>query len=272
VQSYLDSVALAVNNTSPGALSASTLVSYKAYVVTARTEVNAAVTALVTAENAETSAQNTLMLAQAGSTPQAIAAQQAVVLQAQAAVTSAQVALQNAELVAPFSGTVNDLTATVGLVVAPGAPMLTLTNSSGLKITGYVSESDVANVQPGDEASVTLDAFGTNMAFPATVTTVDNSQTTATDGTPAYEVTLHFTNPSSAIKDGMTGQVSITTAEHDNVIEVPSNLILSNNNESYVLVKNGNTTNQVEVQTGVVGTSTTEITSGLTVGEQVVSF
>ncbi|HEX4103967.1 MAG TPA: efflux RND transporter periplasmic adaptor subunit [Candidatus Paceibacterota bacterium] len=270
-QSYLDSVALAVNSAVPGGISPTTLAGYKANVVTARTEVNGAVTALVAAENAATAAQNTLMLAQAGSTPQAIEAQQAAVLQAQAALTNAQVALQNAQLIAPFSGMVNGLTATVGLVVSPGAPMLTLTNSSGLKITGYVAESDVADVQAADSASVTLDAYGTGTTFPATVTTVDTAETSV-NGTPAYEVTLHFTSPSSDFKDGMTGQVNIVTAEHDNVLEVPSNLILTNNNESYVLLVSGSGTSEVPVGVGVSGNGMTEITSGLKVGDQIATF
>lgn len=191
--------------------------------------------------------------------------------QAQAAAASAQVALDHASLVAPFSGTVQNLTAQVGQVVSPGAPVMSLINNSGLKIETYVSEKDVANIQAGDAAVVTLDAFGTGTTFPATVTTVDAAQSQV-NGAPAYLVTLHFTNPDSRLKDGMTGNVHIIEAEHDNVTEVPSDLVINNNGSYFVLVQNGSTAVQKQVQVGLIGASTTEITSGLNVGDQINSF
>ena len=54
-------------------------------------------------------------------------------------------------------------------------------------------------------------------------------------------VTLHFANPNSQIKDGMTGNVHIIEAEHDNVMEVPSNLVINNDDNYFVLVQNGST-------------------------------
>jgi RND family efflux transporter MFP subunit len=263
---------LVVNDAIPNAtVPAATLAQYKADVATARAEVQAAIAADSGDESALAAAQNVLTLAQAGSTPDQIAAQQAVVQQAQAAVASAQVALNNASLVAPFSGTVQNLTAQVGQVVSPGSPLLSLINNSGLKIEAYVSENDVANIKPGDDASVTLDAFGST-AFPATVTTVDAAQTQV-NGSAAYLVTLHFANPDSSIKDGMTGNVHIVEAEHDNVMEVPSNLVINNDNNYFVLVPSGKTTTEQPVQIGLVGNNgMTEITSGLNVGQTITNF
>ena len=83
------------------------------------------------------------------------------------------------------------------MVVTPGVPMLSLTNNGGLKIETNVSEADVAKVKDGDTANVTLDAYGTGTIFPATVATIDSAETTV-NGTPAYKVTLYFTNPTAA--------------------------------------------------------------------------
>jgi RND family efflux transporter MFP subunit len=272
IQSYIDTIALAVNGATPNTtVPAATLAQYKADVATARAEIEASISAVSGDQSALTAAQNVLSLAQAGSTPQAIEAQQAVVAQAQAALTSAQVALNNASLVAPFSGTVQDLTAQVGQVVSPGTPMMSLINEGGLKIQAYVSEKDVANVRPGDAADVTLDAFGTGTAFPATVTTVDAAETQV-NGSAAYLVTLHFENSNGQIKDGMTGNVHIIEAEHDNVIIVPSNFVINNGNDYFVVVPDGKTTMQQPVTIGIVGASTTEITSGLSVGETISNF
>lgn len=273
VQAYLDQLALAVNDASPtGQVTAATLAGYKVNIATARTEVDAAISTVTGAESALQSAQNTLALAQAGSTPQQIEAQQAVVDQAQAGVTSAQVALNNSVLTAPFSGTIQNLTAQIGQVVSPGAPVLSLVNNNGLKIEAYASEADVANIADGDSAQVTLDAFGTGTDFPATVSTIDTAETDV-NGTPAYLVTLHFTNPEPQAKDGMTGNVHIILAEHDNVVEVPSRLVINNGNNYFVLVATATGTQEEPVQIGLVGDNgMTEITSGINVGDQLANF
>lgn len=267
IESYVDQISLTVNGATPGGqISVAQLAAYKGDVATARAEIEASISAVSVDQSALTAAQNVLTLAQAGSTPQAIQAQEAAVAQAQAAASSAQVALDHASLVAPFSGTVQNLTAQVGQVISPGAPVMSLINNSGLKIQAYVSEKDVANIKPGDAAAVTLDAFGTGTSFPATVTTVDAAQSQV-NGATAYLVTLHFTSPNAQIKDGMTGNVQIIEAEHDNVVEVPSDLVIDDGNDYFVLVQHGSTAVQQPVQIGLVGTSTTEITSGLNVGD-----
>jgi RND family efflux transporter MFP subunit len=273
IQSYLNTISLAVNGAAANSsLSPSTLAAYKGYVSAARAETEGSMSAVSGAESALTAAQNQLALAQAGSTPQAIAAQQAVVAQAQAAATSAQVALDHASLIAPFSGTVQNLTAQAGQVVSAGAPILSLINSSGVKIETYVSETDVASIKSGDAATVTLDAFGTGTTFPATVTTMDAAETQV-NGSAAYMVTLHFANPDSRIKDGMTGNVHIVEAEHDNVVEVPSNLLINSNNEYFVLMQSDATTKKQPVQIGLVGDNgMTEVVSGLNEGNKIITF
>ena len=272
IKSYIDAIALVVNNATPSTnMTGAQITAYKAAVATARTEVEASISAVSGDQSALTAAQNTLALAQAGSTPQSIQAQAAVVAQAQAVATNAQVALGNASLVAPFSGTVQDLTAQVGQVVSPGTPVMSLVNNGGLKLETYVSENDVTSVKPSDTAIVTLDAFGTGTTFPATVTTVDAAETQV-NGAPAYMVTLHFTDPDSQIKDGMSGNVQIVEAEDDNVIAVPSNLVINDDGSYFVIKQAGDTAEKVPVQIGLVGTSTTEITSGLNVGDVINNF
>lgn len=273
IEAYLNTISLTVNGSAANvSLSPSTLAAYKGYVSAARAEIEGSTSAVSGAESALTAAQNQLALAQAGSTPQAIAAQQAVVAQARAAAASAQVALDHSSLVAPFDGIVQDLAAQTGQVVSAGTPIMSLINSSGLKIETYVSETDVANITSGDKATVTLDAFGTGTVFPATVTTVDAAETQV-NGSAAYMVTLHFTDPDSRIKDGMTGNVHIIEAEHDNAVVVPSDLVINDNNDYFVLMQNGNTTKKQPVQIGLVGNNgTTEIVSGLSVGDKVITF
>ncbi len=260
-------------------LLASTLAAYKVSATTGLNEVNGAVTEITAVEQNIASEKAAIAQAQAGlnlttasSTSQVIQEQQAAVAQAQAAAAAAQVALDNASLAAPFPGTVQALTAQVGQVITPSAPVLSLLNNDGLKIQTYVSEADVAKMKAGDAAEVTLDAFGTGTTFPTTVTTIDSAETQV-NGTPSYLITLHFTNSEPQVKDGMTGNVHIVLAEDDNVIVVPSRLVLNNGNRYFVLVKTSSGIEQKQVQIGPVGDNgTTEITSGINEGDTLANF
>ena len=273
IQSYVNTLALVVNGATPNStMTATVLAGYKVNVATARTEVTAAISALNGAETGLTNAQNALALAEAGATAQDIEAQAAAVLQAQAAATSAQVALGHAQLAAPFAGTVDNLTAKIGQVVAPGVAVVSLINNTGLKVQAYVSETDVAKIKVGDSANVTLDAYGTGTVFPATITAIASGETQI-NGSPAYQVTLHFVSPSSTIKDGMTGNAHIILGEHDNVLEVPSRLIINDGNQYFVLVQNGGTADRTQISTGLTGNDgMTEVTSGVGEGSTLVNF
>jgi RND family efflux transporter MFP subunit len=277
IQSLMDEAISALNG-EVGLTTANTA-SYKVSATTGLNEVDAALSEITAAqqgiaseEAAIAQAQAQLNVTTASSTPQDIEEQQAAVAQAQAAVSAAQVALDNAVLNAPFSGTVQDLTAQVGQVVSPGTQVLSLVNNGGLKIQTYVSEADVAKIKAGDAASVTLDAFGTGTSFPATITTIDSAETQV-NGTPSYLVTLHFTGPEPQVKDGMTGNVHIILAEDDSVIVVPSGLVLNSGNQYLVLVKTPAGNAERQVQIGLAGDDgMTEITSGLNEGDTLVNF
>ena len=256
-------------------LSASTVATYKASATAGLNEANAAVTEVNATEQAIASEKAAVAQAEAGlnlttasSTPQAIEEQQAVVAQAKAAASATQVALNATSLNAPFPGTVQDLTAQVGQVVSAGTPLLSLVNNNGLKVETYVSEADVAKIKVGDVANITLDAFGTGTAFKATVTTIDSAETQV-NGVPLYLITIHFTDSEPQVKDGMTGNIHIVLAEDDNVVMVPSGLVLSDGNQDFVLAKTSAGTEHRQVVTGLVGDNgMTEITSGLSVGDR----
>ncbi len=268
VKSYLDLIALAVNDTQTSSLPQS----YKTNVLTARAEVVAAINSLTVAESALTNAKGAVTLAEAGASSQDIEIQKAIVLQAQAQADSAQIAVNRTSLQAPFSGVARNITAKVGQVVAPGTPALSLINAIGLKVDAYISETDVFKVVAGNDANVTLDAYGGSTLFGAKVTTIDLAQTQV-NGAPAYKVTLYFTNPDPRIRSGMTANVLIRAAEHDNVLKVPSRLVINDANEHFVLVKEGNAVLRRQVSLGIAGDDgMVEITSGLEVGDQISNF
>jgi len=273
VKSYLDAVALVVNGATPtSAVPASTLAGYKTNVSAARTEVVSAINILNAAESVSVNAQSALVLAASGATVQDVEAGKAAVLGAQAAFANAQVAAGHATLRAPFPGVIQNLTAKIGQVVAPGSPMLSLISAGGVKVESFISESDIAKIKEGDAANITLDAYGTGTAFPAKVTVIDTAETSV-NGTPAYKVTLEFVHPDPRIRDGMSANAHVIGESRENAIEIPTRLVISDAAGKFILVKSGNTIEKRKVETGIAGDDgMTEIVSGVALGEAVVHF
>ncbi len=212
------------------------------------------------------SAQDALNQLLAGSTPQDIAAQQAQVDAAAANVQLYDAQINNSIVVAPFSGTVSSVRVKSGDIVAANTPAISLNPQGALQISVYLNEVDAAKVNVGNKASVTLDAYGSAQPFDATVVTIDRSPTMQ-NNTSAYKATLQFANPDPHITSGATANVTIITAQKDNVLVIPSSAVLQNNGQSFVLVQNGKTVEQRQVQLGVESTSTDEVTSGLSLSD-----
>jgi multidrug resistance efflux pump len=119
----------------------STLDSYATSVATGRSSVNAALSALTSAQTAQKNAaaaldnaQKTLALKKAGPVQADIDAQAAVVAAAQADVQNAQAQLSKTRITAPFTGVVTNVDAEVGKIVSPTAPMSVLRRTSSPSI------------------------------------------------------------------------------------------------------------------------------------------
>jgi multidrug resistance efflux pump len=87
-------------------------------------------------------------------------AAKAAVTAARSALTQANSALGRTNMYAPFSGTVIDVFARDGDVVAPAVPLLLLADLTTLQVqTTDLSEVDAVRVSIGDTARVSFDAL-----------------------------------------------------------------------------------------------------------------
>lgn len=216
-------------------VTAATLSSYGTTLATARTNVDAAATALTAAIATLDDARSTLALKKAGSTPEAIAAQEAAVAIAAADVRSAQAKLAATRVVAPFSGTVTRMDAQVGEIVSPNTSEISLQSSGTFQVETYIPEVNIARVAVGNTATTTLDAYGSSIEFPAQVVSIDPAETVK-DGVPTYKTVLTFLTADPRIRSGMTANVRIVTGMLRDTIVIPSGAIGTKNGVPYVSV------------------------------------
>ncbi|MCR4325252.1 MAG: efflux RND transporter periplasmic adaptor subunit [Patescibacteria group bacterium] len=239
--------------TPPGVSSTDTL---KASVTTAATAVNAALSSV------NTSAQNiaaqkitvqqleaALALKRAGASAQDIMAQEASVAAASADLQSARVQLAKTVLRAPFSGTVTNMDAKVGQIVSPNTPVVSMISNGVFEIESFIPEVDIAQIELGDSASTTLDAYGPDVYFTARVIAIDPAQTTV-NGVSTYKTTLQFTKADPRIRSGMTANVIITTQNIPDTISVPRGAVFTKSGISYVQVREEDAIVDRAVETG----------------------
>ena len=75
----------------------------------------------------------------------------------------------------------------------------------------------------------------------------------------------------TGLMNGMFADVTFHTDAAEDTIVVPTEAILTSNGAQYVYVVEENTAKYVPVTTGLIGSGVTEVTSGLTEGQQLVT-
>lgn len=236
ITTFLADANVAVNHGVPDAVTtAATLTSYGTTLATARTNVNNAASVLTTDTTALNSAQKNLSLKQAGSTAEAIAAQESTVAAAAADVESARALLAKTRITAPFSGIVTRMDAKVGETVSSDTSKISMQSNGIFQIETYVPEVSIARVAVGNPATTTLDAYGSSVEFPSVVIAVDPAETVK-DGVPAYKTTLAFLMKDARIRSGMTANVLMETGVLHDAIVIPAGAVGTKDAMPYVSV------------------------------------
>lgn len=275
IKTFLDILAESINRQEPNSrLSRSDIQSQNATMVAASGNVSTALTVLTQrTENLNSALLNLrvseadLDLLDAGIRSEQIAQQKAVVDSQDAAVKRAEALYEKTILRSPVSGSVSDLTVDVGEIATANEPIVTIISLGTLQVEASVSELDIANIEIGDQAVVTLDAYGDDVTFPAYISMIDPAETLI-DDVPTYEVTVVFNESDSRIKPGMTANVSIEISQLSHVIAIPASYIYREENLSYVYLNLDGEIEKRTIRTGVTGADGyTEIIEGLAEGD-----
>ncbi len=148
---------------------------------------------------------------------------------------------------------------------------IAVVRSSGNPIATFnVSEVDVNRIKPGQKATITLDSIP-GKTFTGRVMTVDKIGTVSS-GVTNYPVVILFDANAPEILPNMAATANIIIDSKPGVLLVPSDAIQTQTNGSaYVRVlQNGQPVN-ITVETGLSSDTQTEIVSGVSEGQQVIT-
>ncbi|HTX80359.1 MAG TPA: efflux RND transporter periplasmic adaptor subunit, partial [Longilinea sp.] len=208
---------------------------------------------LAVAQAAYDDAERTWELAKDGPSESDIAA-------AQAQVDSAQSLLNEAYLIAPFDGTVTQVSTSVGDQVSSGTKGIRIDDLSSYLIDLSVSQMDINSVAIGQKATITFDAI-TDKTYSGTVTAVSKAGT-VTQNSTYFTVTLQLDDADSQVLPGMTATADIITSQVNDVLLIPSRAVRTLNNHSVIYIDNNGNLSPVEVSLGATSGTYSALVSG----------
>lgn len=209
------------------------------------------------------------------------------VAQAKEMVSKAQTNLGYAIITSPIDGVVISKSVEEGQTVAASyatPELFTIAKDlKDMQVVADVDEADIGDVKEGERVTFTVDAYP-NDTFEGVVKQVRQEATT-TNNVVTYEVVISAPNSELKLKPGLTANVTIYTAERQNVVSVPSKAlrftptkdlvkgikIVDCNGKNKVWTKEGNTFRAHAVQIGMTDGINTEILSGIKQGKEVVT-
>ncbi|KAF0856201.1 secretion protein [Pantoea dispersa 625] len=220
-----------------------------------------------------------------------LTAQQARVIQAQIEVDKKQLDLGYTRIMAPIDGTVVAIVTKQGQTVnaVQSAPTIAkLAQLGTMTIKVQISEADITNIQPGQQAWFTTFA-NPDKRYNATLRSIElapesvmkddalmgNSESNTLSSTNAavyYNALLDVPNPDNVLRISMTAQVNLLRDQAKNALLVPVRATKkASDGRTYVDVADQN--NQPEkryITTGISDSVDIQVLSGLRLGEKVI--
>ena len=151
-------------------------------------------------------------------------------------------------LTSPFAGVISRQDAKVGQAVSQGESLVSVISQDQF-IETYVPEVSIGEIEVGNTAKVTLDAYGEEVLFDAKVVSLDPAETVR-DGVSTYKVKLSFVNPDKRILSGMTANIDIETLRKVGVVLIPERAVVKEAGASYIYVLNGKKPVKTRVSVG----------------------
>lgn len=209
------------------------------------------------------------------------------VAQSREMVQKAQTNLSYAIITSPIDGVVISKSVEEGQTVAASyatPELFTIAKDlKDMQVVANVDEADIGDVKEGERVSFTVDAYP-NDTFEGVVKQV-RQEATKTNNVVTYEVVISAPNSELKLKPGLTANVTIYTAERQNVLCVSTKAlrftptqdlikgckIVDCKGKNKVWTREGNTFKAHAVQIGMSDGIHTEILSGVSKGLEIIT-
>lgn len=202
-----------------------------------------------------------------GNTPQ-VAVDQAELAwrQARTNLLDARRMLDGALAISPIDGEVVAKHIDLYDELNPGQPTFTVADLSQMKVVIGVPEADIAGINALGAAEVTFQSFP-GRVWSAEATSFARKRS---ENTLSFDVELVLENEDRVLLSGLTATVQLVLRQLEDRIVIPSEAVIAQGRNSYVMVANSTTARRIPVTLGPSNTELTVISAGLAPGDEVV--
>ncbi|MGA7525326.1 MAG: efflux RND transporter periplasmic adaptor subunit [Acidobacteriaceae bacterium] len=231
-------------------------------------DLDTAKAALVQAQAAYDSASKHLVSMKQVSRAAAIKAAQGQLESAQGKYQGATAQLSYSEIRSPIAGVVTDRPLFAGETAAAGAPLITVMDTRALLAKIHLSQPQAQMLSVGDPA--TVDVPGVSKPVPGKITLISPA---LDPGSTTVEIWVRIDNPKGSLRPGTAVRVNVAGRTASKALVVPSTAILvaSSGNYAVMAIGSDGVAHQTPVTTGITDHGETQILSGLSAGQQVVT-
>ena len=197
---------------------------------------------------------------------------------AQATVDKAQAALNEATVLSTVAGTVVEVNTSVSKSnTSTSQTLIHIVNQGSLQVVGSLSEYDLANLAVDQEVKLTSKVYP-DQTWTGKITYIsnypegnggDNSATGTTGSSAKYPFKIAMTSDIGPLKQGFSINIEVVNAKTS--ILVPVTAVVPDGDKQYVWTIVDGKAKRVEVTLGSADATLQEISSGLAVGDQVIS-
>ncbi len=172
---------------------------------------------------------------------------------------------EQAQLLAPFDGVVRYTDGEAGQLIAEYAPVMGLAAPDALEIRSSLpSEEELPKLRTGQAVTI---LFRDHPQREVTGQLIQVS--TSSDGEDGLPIRVEFDAPDLALEIGALADLRIVVERKEGILTIPNVAIHSYFNRRYALVKEGESTIEVDITLGVTDGERTEVLAGLEEDEQV---
>ena len=196
--------------------------------------------------------------------------------EAEARITAARADTARTVMRAPFAGIVAEVNGEVGEYLTPSPPgiptlpAVDLIDDSCLYVTAPIDEVDAAQIKLGMPGRVTLDAYR-GKHFPGKVRRIAPYVLAIEKQARTVEVEVAFDSPGEVrhLLVGYSADIEIVAAAREPVLRIPTTALMPGNR--VMVLSPGGLLQERRVETGLSNWEFTEIKSGLSQGERLVT-
>lgn len=192
----------------------------------------------------------------------------------QQAVNQMQIQLAKTIVIAPFTGTIDDIISEQGSVVTPGqSQLMRIVNLDNMYIETDVPESYISSITKNKKVEVNFPVLG--KTIDAKIRQVEYFINPANR---TFKVEIAISNKDKSIKPNLTARLKINDYTNKNAILIPQSVVFedSDGRQYIYIIKDKNENNQGVVKKSIIQTGKTqgdviEVLSGIENGDEIIT-